>query len=284
MQSLTLSALPENGIIQYQSLQSIKWSCYRMSRATLRNFAKRSIVLLLGRVSKPRKILRGLAAGYWICVSPSDHLAYLLGTAEPHLQKIIREYVTAGDVVFDIGANIGYVSLSLAKRVGEGGKVIAFEPVPQNAACLRKNVEINGLAHIQTFESAASDRPGKATIRITENLSTASLVWHQQDASATELEIETVSIDDLVGSGGLMRPRFVKIDVEGAEDKVLLGMRRTLAAAMPILFVECSDVGRETAWHLLRELGYHCQSAVTRKPVNVLEEYRHSDFLWLPPK
>ena len=77
---------------------------------------------------------------------------------------------------------------------------------------------------------------------------------------------------------------IVKIDVEGAEGSVLLGMRRTLADAKPVLFVECSDAGRETAWNLLQDLGYRCQSAITRRWVNTFAEYRHSDFLWLPER
>ena len=93
---------------------------------TLRSLAKSCIVLALGRETRPRKIVRGLASGYWICVSPVDHLGYLLGTTEPHLQRIIREHVAAGDTVYDIGANIGYVSLSLAKSVGLTGRVIAI--------------------------------------------------------------------------------------------------------------------------------------------------------------
>lgn len=253
-----------------------------MSKINLRKFAKLGIVRLLGRECKPRRIIRGLASGYRIYVSPSEHLAYLLGTAEPHLQRIIKEYVRVGDVVYDIGANIGYVSLSLAKRVGASGKIIAFEPVPQSIACLRRNLQINGLTNVQVLEIAASDRLGKATMRVTENSSTASLIWHRNDPSATEFEIDTISIDELVESGRLTSPSFAKIDVEGAEDKVLLGMRRTLAVAKPVLFVECSEAGRETAWHLLRELGYDCESAITRQRVHDLKEYRHSDFLWFP--
>jgi hypothetical protein len=79
-------------------------------------------------------------------------------------------------------------------------------------------------------------------------------------------------------------PKFVKIDVEGAESYVLRGMRGTIAASQPILFVECSEIGREVAWQLLCELGYRCQSAITRKWVNSFEDYRHADFLWLPSK
>jgi FkbM family methyltransferase len=250
--------------------------------SVIRRFAKSCVVLLLGSESRPRRIVRGLASGYRICVSPAENLGYLLGTAEPHLQKIIREYVAAGDTVYDIGANIGYVSLSLAKRVGSNGRVIAFEPVPRNADSLRQNIENNRITNVQLLEVAASDRCGEAVIRMAENLSTASLVWHRNDRSATELTIKTVLIDQMVEAGDLRLPTFVKIDVEGSEGLVLQGMRRTIVAAKPVVFVESSDIGRETSWQLLRELGYRCQSAVTRESITAFEEYRHSDFLWLP--
>jgi len=249
---------------------------------SLRSFAKSCIVLMMGRETRPRKIVRGLASGYRICVSPADHLSFLLGTNEPHLQRIIRQYVATGDTVYDIGANIGYVSLSLAKSVGSSGRVIAFEPVPKNIDCFRKSITINRLTNIRLLEFAASEHSGEAVIRIAENLATASLVWHRNDPSAAQLTIRTVSIDQLVESGDLSSPSFVKIDVEGAEGSVLKGMRRTVAAARPVLFIECSEAGRETTWSLLRDLGYRCRSAITRKPVDVFEQYRHSDFLWLP--
>jgi FkbM family methyltransferase len=251
--------------------------------SAIRSIAKSCIVHLWGAESKPRTIVRGLASGYRISVSPSERLGYLLGTDEPHLQRAIRDYVAAGDTVYDIGANIGYVSLSLAKRVGPGGKVIAFEPIPRNIEAFRQNVEINGLSNIRLLEVAASDRTSDAVIRMSENPSTASLVWHRNDPSATEFHIKTVSIDELVEAGELEYPKFVKIDVEGAEGSVLQGMRRTLAAARPVLFVECSEAGREISWPLLRDLGYQCQSAITPKSINEFEQYRHSDFLWVFP-
>ena len=124
--------------------------------SVIRRITKSCVVLILGRKSKPRMILRGLASGYLICVSPAEHLSYLIGTAEPHLQRAIRKYVAPGDTVYDIGANMGYVSLSLAKRVGLSGQVIAFEPVPQNIDLLRTNIENNQLRNVQVFEVAAS--------------------------------------------------------------------------------------------------------------------------------
>jgi FkbM family methyltransferase len=172
--------------------------------------------------------------------------------------------------------------LSLAKRVGSKGHVFAFEPVPQNLHLLRTNIENNQLSNVRVFDVAVSDRRGEAIIRIAENLATASLVWHKDDGGAVELVIKTVIIDDLIEAGDLPIPSFIKIDVEGAEGPALLGMHRTLAAAKPVLFIECSDTGRETAWKLLSGLGYRCKSAITGKGIDLYDEYRHSDFLWLP--
>lgn len=177
---------------------------------------------------------------------------------------------------------MGYFSLSLAKRVGPSGRVIAFEPVPRNVALLRTNIEDNQLTNIQVFDVAASDRRGTVVIRISENLSPPSLIWHRNDPAAVEFVINTVAIDDLVEADGLPKPKFVKIDVEGAEGLALLGMRRTIAAARPVVFIECSDAGREVTWELLSELGYRCQFAITGNTVSAIEEYRHSDFLRFP--
>jgi FkbM family methyltransferase len=215
-------------------------------------------------------------------LSPTENLSYLLGMAEPHLQGIIQRYVSSGDVVYDIGANMGYVSLSLAKQVGPLGRVIAFEPLPQNADLLRRNIESNKLTNIELWPVAASDAGGEAVIRVSGNLATASLVWHRHEPSAIKLSVNTVMIDDLVDTEKIPLPKFVKIDVEGAEGAVLRGMHRTIAAARPVLFIECSDLGRETSWQLFSDLEYYCQSAITRRTIKVFDDYRHSDFLWIP--
>lgn len=250
--------------------------------SVIRRFTRSCVIFLLGSESRPRTIVRGLASGYRINVSPAEKLGYLLGTDEPHLQKAIRDYVVAGDTVYDIGANVGYVSLSLAKRVGTGGRVIAFEPIPSSAQAFQQNIDINGITNVQLLKLAASDKSGDAVIRMIENSATASLVWHRNDPSVTELHVRAAVIDELVEAGEFGLPTFVKIDVEGAEGIVLQGMRRTIAAARPVLFVECSDIGREQAWQLLGELNYRCHSAITGKPVTSFDQYRHSDFLWLP--
>jgi FkbM family methyltransferase len=250
--------------------------------SVIRRFTRACAIFFLGSECRPRTIVRGLASGYRMNVSPTEKLGYLLGIDEPHLQKAIRNHVAAGDTVYDIGANVGYVSLSLAKRIGPTGRVMAFEPIPSNAAAFRENIEINGITNVRLLNLAASDKSGDAVIRMTENSATASLVWHRNEPSATELHVGTVAIDELVEAGEFGLPTFVKIDVEGAEGSVLQGMRRTIAAARPVLFIECSDIGRELTWQLLGELKYRCHSAITGDTVRAFEQYRHSDFLWLP--
>jgi FkbM family methyltransferase len=249
---------------------------------SVRKIAKSGVVLVLGRETRPRTIFWGLAAGYRIVVSPEENLGCLLGTTEPHLLRAIKRYVVEGDTVYDIGANIGYVSLSLAKRVGVKGRVVAFEPLPANVKLLQQAIAESRLANIEVFEVAASGKSGEAVIRVADNPSMASLVWHRGDASSAQHCVKTVAVDELIETGQLSPPTFVKIDVEGAESQVLVGMQRTITTARPVIFMECSDAGRETAWRLLSELNYHCQSAVTLKRITAFEEFRHSDFLWLP--
>jgi FkbM family methyltransferase len=252
--------------------------------STLRSLAKSFAVHILGTDARPHYILRGLAVGCQISVSPAENLSYIVGTAETHLQRVIRTYVSEGQSVFDVGANMGYVSLCLSKCVGPTGRVFAFEPVPANIGLLRKNIELNQLKNIRVFEVAASNSRGEATVRIAGNLSTASLIWHANDQSAAEITVKTEPVDEIVEKSGLPLPSFVKIDVEGAEGLVLTGMRRTITKARPVIFVECSQAGRETSWAMLRSLDYQCQSAITRSSIADFEQYRHSDFLWLPDK
>jgi len=243
---------------------------------------RKLLVLTLGEEARPRRILSGLASGCRLHVSPARNLSYITGTADRYLQRAIKRYVSLGDNVYDIGANIGYVSLMLAKQVGPEGGVFAFEPIPETFDMLRKNIMLNKGRNITLLNVAAAASSGLTVMRTIENLSMSSLVWHRADARAVQVPIETVAIDSLIERGELPPPKFVKIDVEGAEGLVLQGMAHTIARIKPVIFLECSDIGRQTSWSLLCDLHYRCQSTTTCEWVDTFDEYRHSDFLWLP--
>jgi hypothetical protein len=86
---------------------------------------------------------------------------YWLGTYEPDLQSAMHKLIPAEAVVYDVGANIGYVSLLLARSAGEKGKVYAFEALPSNVDQLRRNVELNGMgARITVVPKAVTQVSG----------------------------------------------------------------------------------------------------------------------------
>jgi len=165
--------------------------------------------------------------GYRVNVSPAEKLGYLLGTDEPHLQKAIRNHVVVGDTVYDIGANVVTYRCHWQKQVGPRS-VIAFEPIPSSATPFGKH-QINGITNVRLLNLAASDNSGETVIRMTENAATASLVWHRNEPSATELHVVR-GHRRTCGGREFGLPSFVKIDVEGAEGSVLHGMRDTIAA------------------------------------------------------
>src|SRR5207244_135452 len=91
-------------------------------------------------------IQNGIGKGLKINVATSI-AGYLLGTQEPHVQAAITQLVRPGMVIYDLGANIGFLTLLFAKAVGPQGVVIALEPVPTNAERIRGNAKLNGFTN-----------------------------------------------------------------------------------------------------------------------------------------
>jgi FkbM family methyltransferase len=136
--------------------------------------------------------------------------------------------VAPGDVVLDVGANLGAYTLLFAEWTGPSGHVHAFEPAPEARRGLTRHVEINGLQHRVTIRAeAVSAADGTARFRAAGLHGDNRLTSTREESS---IEIATTSIDAVCAT--LDRPpRLVKIDVEGAELDVLKGARHTIAAA-----------------------------------------------------
>lgn len=148
---------------------------------------------------------------------------------------------------------MGYYTLIASRLVGSSGKVFAFEPHPYNLRVLRKHLELNGLTNCIVIPAAISDQVGKAKFAFGTGTGTGHL------ADAGEIEVETVRIDDLVARGELLPPNVIKIDVEGAEIKVLRGAFNTIQAYRPTIFLAAhSPFLLECANELLSHFGYEC--------------------------
>ncbi|MEO7104186.1 MAG: FkbM family methyltransferase, partial [Gemmatimonadaceae bacterium] len=164
---------------------------------------------------------------------------------EPDIYLPFAASVRPNMTVFDIGAHVGLFSLAAALRVGTGGKVVAFEPSPETLVVLRKHVALNGWRdRIAVEPVVVSDRPGTITFythhdSMAASLSLANVVELnvQHPKTVTPVTVPTVTLDDYCRERGLI-PDVLKIDVEGAELRVLRGAEQTLRHHSPVIWCE----------------------------------------------
>jgi FkbM family methyltransferase len=157
---------------------------------------------------------------------------------EPDEINLVKQHIKQGDVVIDIGANIGYYTLLFAKLVGDTGQVIAFEPDPENFALLHKNVALNQYHNVTLVQKAVSTENSHAQLFLCdENKGMHRL--YDSVCCQSSIEVETVCLDDYLPKL-VKKVDFVKIDIEGAEYNALQGMQHILRQYQPKLLTEFS--------------------------------------------
>lgn len=166
--------------------------------------------------------------GHKMFLGPEDDLGlsiYGEFVKENFETELVEKEIKKGDVVLDLGANIGYYTLIFAKLVGDTGKVFAFEPDPTNFALLEKNVQANGYNNVVLVQKAVSNKTGKINLYLSES-HLAHTIYdlgnHQKS-----IEVDTVCLDDYFKNYG-GKINFIKMDIEGAEGCALQGMSSLL--------------------------------------------------------
>lgn len=149
------------------------------------------------------------------------------GIHEPTETNKIKNEINSGDVILDIGANIGYYTLMFARLVGKNGQVYAFEPEQYNFNLLKENITLNNYNNVQIEQVAVSNFNGKATLHISKN-KTGMHRLHQSVYCENSTEVDVLKIDDYLMKKNIKKIDFIKIDVEGAELDVLQGMINTI--------------------------------------------------------
>lgn len=184
--------------------------------------------------SRPRPVDLG---GYTVCVQrrDTDFAQGILATHdyEPHVRRAVRERLRDGDVMVDVGANVGCITLMAAGLVGQRGRVAAVEPNPDNLQMLYAGMVLNGFGNVRVFPYAASDRPG--VVSLTGGTSNTNVV-SAQDPERLSVYAQAVALDDVLAS--LPRLDLVKMDVEGHEPKAFEGFSRAIERYRPALVVE----------------------------------------------
>ena len=187
------------------------------------------IKIIMKKIESNFKSDYAIVQGSKMFLDPGDSLDLSINGVYGELDtKIIREEIHEGDIVIDVGANIGYYTLIFAQLVGSSGKVFAFEPEPKNFEILKKNIEINNYQNIVAEQKIVSDKSGIVKLFIAEH----GIVGHrinQQKSSQKFIEIESIILDNYIKKLNLdNKINFIKIDVEGSEPKVLEGTKEII--------------------------------------------------------
>lgn len=208
-------------------------------------------------------LLMDLDSRHWI-----DWNILFRGDYEPRLTRLWDRLAPLDGVAVDVGANVGSHTLTMAQRVGTGGRVLAFEPNPLVRATLERNVALNGFPQVRVFDCALGDAAGSLPLRVPKkdtpefsHIGLASLV--ALDTPHDLVDVPVRPLDDVLTALAITRVDVVKIDVQGYEVATLRGMRACLQRCRPTVVLEYdawawerAGVGMPDAVTLLEEAGY----------------------------
>ena len=146
------------------------------------------------------------------------------------MQFAKRELIQPGTVAIECGAHHGSDSILLSRWVGDAGKIIVIEPMPDNIAILKKNIELNDLKNVTLIEKAAGPNCGYIRMKRRSNAAVS------LRGSRRTMQVECITLDKISETLGVI-PSLLKIDVEGFEYKILEGCK-TILSAKPAIFLE----------------------------------------------
>ena len=199
------------------------------------NFTAQILMRLLGT-----RILCGELKGLRINAIGANP-GFLLGTSEALEQSLIAKFLTVGDVVYDVGANIGFYCLLGARRVGPTGKIYAFEPTPTLVSRIKENAALNSFDQIEVVQAAVCDRTGTLDFCVEGDLSVSNGI-RKIDNESKRLTVPCTRIDDFAINH--LPPKLILIDIEGAELEALQGAMQTISTHRPILMIEVHWLGK----------------------------------------
>ncbi|HUK60924.1 MAG TPA: FkbM family methyltransferase [Stellaceae bacterium] len=188
----------------------------------------------------PRQLAVATCFGARMEVDTGDFLGgriALFGLWEPSITHYVAAALAPGDVMIDVGANIGYYALLAATRIGPTGRVFAIEASPSIYRDLERNIARNSFRTIVPLNCAAIDgrRPVSVHLHDPANRGRASVLDRFEAVASHPVEtgVEGRALPDIVPEDALRAARLIKIDVEGAEWLVVAGLRDRLRDLSP---------------------------------------------------
>lgn len=167
---------------------------------------------------------------------------YFFLSYERKESALIRLMLQPGDVFWDVGASIGYYTLMAAARVGESGRVIAFEPFPPALERIERNISLNPFKNIRVVRAASGSSAGTVRIYFDRDIPDGVATLAPTSSQTSSIQCEQLSLDHFLNSSGERPPNILKADIEGAETSMLKGASLILQSANPpILLLEMEE-------------------------------------------
>lgn len=263
----------------------VSFKKYLYKSPTLSNLIRRSLNQFAPEGINRVSIAAGINEDLEMFLDLQTEKDYWLGTYEPELQQTIELLVKPEQVVYDIGANIGFVTLMFARQTGEMGHVYAFEALPENVIRLRQNVDLNGyLERVTVVNAAVQDRAGEAEFLMGPSGAMGKVKGSAGRDTIEYLEyikVKAISIDGFIENSGNLLPDIVKMDIEGGEILALPGMSNLLQTRHPLVMIELHGLeSAEASWQLLRNAGYRiCRMELEFPQVGNIEELDWKSYL-----
>jgi FkbM family methyltransferase len=206
----------------------------------------------------------------------------------------MKRYLRRGDVFLDVGANIGYMSAVGAGLVGHEGQVHSFEPIPQYFSRLCKLPRLNPEYSISVNNCAAGAENSTAQAYITAEVGQNTLLaqYAHEGTVKEQVGVLVIRLDDYLRTKNVKSVRLVKIDTEGFEFPVLLGMQRFFETTQKLPVIIC-EVGpraypllghkTEDLARYMKEFGYQIRNPIApSKTVDISNLEHVDDVLFLP--
>lgn len=226
-------------------------------------------------------------------IHPDSALDYHIvkhGIFQDWIATKLGNFIPSNGIVMDIGANAGFLTLLFAKKHVSQGKVYAFEPDEENFEQLMDNIKLNSLKNILPFKIAIQDDPKKKQIKFYKRRAIdgdklcnrgLSTLEKMSIHNISEYFVKCSTIDKIMEKEKISKLDFIKIDVEGAEYKVLRGGLHSIEQYHPIILYECSTTidklsnskNSLQSYQILKELGYKQFKIVEEKMLIELDDY-----------
>ncbi|WP_199883821.1 FkbM family methyltransferase [Anaerosinus massiliensis] len=181
------------------------------------------------------------------------------GVFDPQSTNVVKNLVKKGDVVLDVGANIGYYSVLMSKLVGINERVISFELTQHYREVLQSNIEINNLNNCDIMDFGLSN--GNDICEISIGSSSATMHWADDSKPIKTEKIQLKRLDDIIEFQNINKIDFIKIDVDGHEPVFLEGAWQSIEKFKPVILLEVNHANYLnygiTAWEFYDLLKRH---------------------------